>query len=285
MYLFHLNKLLSRAVPVVKHLSLRTMAVDPGNLKYLCQDEAQKIDQELFDEYRFSLDQLMELAGYSCAVAIAKCYPPETMTRDNHAVLVCCGPGNNGGDGLVCARHLKMFGFKPSIYYPKQNTKNSIFTNLMKQCEGMDMPFLSFFPSEPHLITQSYNLVVDALFGFSFKGPPRADFANVLQTLSKVELPICSIDVPSGWDVENGNPDGLQPEFLISLTAPKLCAKLFRGKYHYLGGRFVPKTLEKSYGLCLPAYPGTECVVELKTQTSHEQKAEDKEKDKENQSS
>ncbi|KAL4216511.1 NAD(P)H-hydrate epimerase [Mactra antiquata] len=73
------------------------------------QKEAQDIDQELFNEYCYSGEQLIELAGYSCAVAIAKCYPVEKMTKDNAAVLVCCGPGNNGGDGLVCARHLKLF--------------------------------------------------------------------------------------------------------------------------------------------------------------------------------
>ncbi|ESO94972.1 hypothetical protein LOTGIDRAFT_117600, partial [Lottia gigantea] len=240
---------------------------------YFSQDEAKKIDEELFDEYAFSVDQLMELAGYSCAIAIARCYPRDLMTKDNGAVLVCCGPGNNGGDGLVCARHLKLFGYKPSIFYPKQPNK-PIFNNLRLQCERMDMPFLSFFPSHPELITDSYNLVIDALFGFSYKGPTRPESAVILDKLKAIQniVPICSIDVPSGWDVENGDPEGIQPELLISLTAPKLCAKLFKGKYHYLGGRFIPKTLEQRYSLNLPSYPGTDCVIELKTQPAEDAK-------------
>lgn len=74
-----------------------------------------------------------------------------------------------------------------------------------------------------------------------------------------------SIDIPSGWDVEKGEPTdgGIKPDLLISLTAPKLCAERFSGK-HYLGGRFVPPNLEKKYNLCLPEYPGTDCVVKLK---------------------
>ena len=66
-----------------------------------------------------------------------------------------------------------------------------------------------------------------------------------------------------GWDVEQGRPDGLQPDMLISLTAPKKSASLFRGRYHFLGGRFVPPGLERKYQLNLPQYPGTDCVLQL----------------------
>ena len=55
----------------------------------------------------FTLDQLMELAGLSCAEALAKAYPLEAHAK----VLVVAGPGNNGGDGLVAARHLTHFGY------------------------------------------------------------------------------------------------------------------------------------------------------------------------------
>ncbi|XP_006925276.2 NAD(P)H-hydrate epimerase, partial [Pteropus alecto] len=113
----------------------------------LSQEEAQAVDEELFNEYQFSVDQLMELAGLSCATAIAKAYPPTSMSRSPPTVLVICGPGNNGGDGLVCARHLKLFGYQPTIYYPKRPNK-PLFTGLVTQCQKMDIPFLGEMPPE-----------------------------------------------------------------------------------------------------------------------------------------
>ncbi|XP_072214629.1 LOW QUALITY PROTEIN: NAD(P)H-hydrate epimerase [Excalfactoria chinensis] len=233
-----------------------------GGPRYIGQEEAQAIDQELFTEYKFSVEQLMELAGLSCATAIAKAYPPASFPSSPPPVLVLCGPGNNGGDGLVCARHLKMFGFQPSIHYPKRPNK-ALFEGLSSQCHKMDIPFLSEFPAEAALIDELYVLVVDAIFGFSFKGPVREPFGSILSTLLQVTAPIVSIDIPSGWDVERGRADGLRPDMLISLTAPKKAALHFSGRFHFLGGRFVPPALQEKYGLNLPPYPGTDCVLQL----------------------
>lgn len=66
----------------------------------------------------------------------------------------------------------------------------------------------------------------------------------------------------SGWDVEEASQDGINPEVLISLTAPKKCAMSFSGK-HFLAGRFLPYDIQKKYELNLPEYPGTDCLIEL----------------------
>lgn len=230
-------------------------------MKYLNQNEAINVDQELFNEYKFSVDQLMELAGLSCANAVYKCYSLECLA--NKEVLVCCGPGNNGGDGLVCARHLKLFGYTPLVYYPVKTDK-TLYCNLLHQCASMDIPIVDCLPAREEVATK-VGLIVDAVFGFSFKPPVRDTFKPVVELMMETQVPIASIDIPSGWDVEKGEPEGggIKPDMLISLTAPKLCAKSFKGRFHYLGGRFVPPALEVKYCLDLPKYPGTECTIPI----------------------
>lgn len=107
-----------------------------------------------------------------------------------------------------------------------------------------------------------------ALFlpGFSFKPPTRAPFDVVLNSLAQTEVPILSVDIPSGWDVEAGNVHGgFTPNALISLTAPKVGVAEFveAGGAHFLGGRFISGQMDLKYGLNLPRYYGTSQCVDI----------------------
>ena len=85
-------------------------------MKSLSQVESRLLDEKLMGpEYGFSLAQLMELAGLSVAEAVQNFYPLETYRN----VIVFCGPGNNGGDGLVAARHLSSFGYSVTVIIPR----------------------------------------------------------------------------------------------------------------------------------------------------------------------
>jgi NAD(P)H-hydrate epimerase len=168
---------------------------------------------------------------------------------------------DNGGDGLVCARHLFHFGYSVTVCYPKRPerhpfvvrmaqihlgiihseilmTDGELLQGLRKQVEALGISVLDKLPED----LSKFELIVDAIFGYSFSGDVRAPFDSILATLNTAKAPIAALDIPSGWDVEKGNVSGkgLNPDFLISLTAPKLCAKNFAGRFHYLGGRFVP---------------------------------------------
>ncbi|CAH0517168.1 unnamed protein product [Peronospora belbahrii] len=235
-------------------------------LKYLGQREAQRLDEELMsNRHGFSLDQLMELSGLSIATAVGNEYPSTASMERFQRVLIVTGPGNNGGDALVAARHLVHFGYLPSILYPKRSLK-PLFQGLVTQCEQLKIPFIEDI-QDPSSVDASYDLILDGIFGFSFSGRIRPPFDHVVRTLQKCETPIVSIDIPSGWHVEHGNEGGvgLEPQMLISLTAPKVCAKYFTGtgKSHYVGGRFVPKSLAEELNLELPEYPGVEPCMKL----------------------
>ncbi|XP_008338909.2 pyridoxine/pyridoxamine 5'-phosphate oxidase 1, chloroplastic-like isoform X2 [Malus sylvestris] len=207
---------------------------NPEDISYLTQREAAEIDEILMGPLGFSVDQLMELAGLSVATSIAEVYKPSEYNR----VLVICGPGNNGGDGLVAARHLYHFGYKLSVCYPKRTAK-PLYAGLVTQLESLSVPFISV-EDLPLDLSKDFDIIVDAMFGFSFH------------------------DIPSGWHVEgDGGVEGIKPDMLVSLTAPKLCAKKFFGPHHFLGGRFVPPSIADKYKLRLPPYPGTSMCVRI----------------------
>lgn len=242
----------------------------------LSSNAARILDNELMSSGAYTIDQLMELAGLAVAKAIYAEYPPTETDPRNLFVIV--GPGNNGGDGLVAARHLKMWeAYDPIIYFPKQ-PKNQLYINLMTQLEGLGIRRINSTAEMKHLLSENncgeVSLILDAIFGFSFKPPIREPFNEVIQYLNLPHLfntPIVSIDVPSGWYVDAGrlNEHSIWPLMLVSLTAPKPCSEfLINDKpnvSHYLGGRFINPALAEKYGIgdLMIKYKGSLMIAKL----------------------
>jgi hydroxyethylthiazole kinase-like uncharacterized protein yjeF len=299
-------------------------SIDTG---YLDAQSAAALDAELMSTPGFSLEQLMELAGLSVAEAVYAVLmedegnqvkqrlpvvaPPShstttttpTTTTGVRKILVVCGPGNNGGDGLVAARHLVHFGYHCVVVYPTRissSSKQPHYANLVRQCQDVgievrdDLPedLLLYQPvvgeegEEGRTMSCPYAAIIDAIFGFSFHGEPREPFATMLQKMKQAQEEggalLVAVDVPSGWEVDRGvapestvpsdndtgghGTDGartrIMPNVLVSLTAPKLCARDFPGR-HFVGGRFLPPALAIQYGVRMPPYPGVSQVMQV----------------------
>lgn len=240
--------------------------------KALTAKTAAALDKELMSTGGYSIDQLMELAGLAVAKAIYQEYPPLKTSNNRGKVLVLVGPGNNGGDGLVCARHLKLWDYgQPVLFYPKR-PKKPLYLSLTKQLEDLGVQNLDDLSQVKTLLSEgSVSIIVDSLFGFSFSPPIREPFGELIGYLgenSKNLPPIVSVDIPSGWDVDNGPTDcDIGASMLVSLTAPKPCAQNFtkKGKVHYLGGRFITQDVATRYGIeeYINLYKADSLVVRL----------------------
>ncbi|KAF9582823.1 hypothetical protein BGW38_010715 [Lunasporangiospora selenospora] len=125
---------------------------------YLGQRAAQAIDVELMSTTGggFAFEQLVELGKFCVAQAITKEFKKEEYPR----VVVFAGPGNNGLDGLVAARHLTHFGYRPKVYYPKRPNK-PLSNGLVVQCNNLGISFVDSL----EVGLQESDLVVDAIFG------------------------------------------------------------------------------------------------------------------------
>ena len=222
-------------------------------VQYITQQQSIEIDAKLFKSY--SLEQLMELAGLSVALAINSHL--KELCKPNATILVVCGGGNNGGDGLVCARHLKLMGYQVRVSCPI-----SKFEHLIQQCllVGCKTELPNKETLETYIEESKFDYIVDAVFGFGFKGEPRHPWDEILGVVGKAKN-VISIDVPSG-SIIDGDTTAFDPYMIISLTLPKLCTRNFKG-FHYLGGHFLFESLCRDLELEMPIFDGDYMITKL----------------------
>lgn len=115
-------------------------------------------------------------------------------------VLVLAGPGNNGGDALVVARHLKSWWFKVVVVCPAGSGKyagDAAAALRAWQQAGGDIT--ATLPAE-----QDWSLVIDGLFGIGLQRDLSADFAALVEQVNALDAPVLALDVPSGLDADTG---------------------------------------------------------------------------------
>jgi NAD(P)H-hydrate epimerase len=122
-------------------------------------------------------------------------------------VLILCGGGNNGGDGLAAARHLHNRGARVTIALATDPAgyKGDALTN-WRIVQAMGLRVAS---AEPALIERpGPALIIDAIFGTGLDRPPRDPFPLLAAAVERTHLPVLAVDVPSGLDCDTGKPLG-----------------------------------------------------------------------------
>ncbi len=139
---------------------------------------------------------LMERAGEAAAQLALR------LVRGPAKVLVACGPGNNGGDGFVVARHLHCAGLSVSIAFAGDPCRLPDDARAAHAAwiavGGLTVPDLPTPPPE------GWALVVDALFGIGLQRPLEGRYAAWIDALNAQPCPRLAIDIPSGLDADTG---------------------------------------------------------------------------------
>ncbi|MDK2821657.1 MAG: ADP-dependent NAD(P)H-hydrate dehydratase / NAD(P)H-hydrate epimerase [Clostridia bacterium] len=185
-----------------------------------------QLDRLASTEYLVPSLVLMENAGSKVVESIKRHFKGQLKKR---RVLIFCGKGNNGGDGLVVARHLLNQGVEVKVFLlaRPEDLRGDARTNLdIYHKMGGRVVFLL---EENHLqrvdIALLYaDLVVDAIFGTGFKGAAMGLPAAVINMINKAHRDTVAVDVPSGLEADTGRIFGpcIKANWTVTFSLPKL---------------------------------------------------------------
>lgn len=161
---------------------------------------AMRAAEALADNAGVSYAELMERAG---TLAAQKIMP---SLRPGDGVLILCGKGNNGGDGLVMARVLQSEGYVPAVVFTMGTRLSPLAQHNLELLEetGAAVWDLPLPDGElEHLLGRSA-LVVDAVFGTGFSGTLPQHLPPLFDAVRSSGLPVVALDAPSGVDLDTG---------------------------------------------------------------------------------
>ncbi len=204
----------------------------------LSREEVRSIDAKAARELDLSTLVLMENAGRGAAAWLR-----DHGVGPSAKVWIVCGPGNNGGDGGVVARHLDAWGVSVRVVWIARSDQlrgdaaaqwNILAKSGIDQAawDGTDPRELEAFAAE----VAGADWVVDGLLGTGLARPVEGTLHAVIAMLNRSGKPILALDLPSGLDADSGQPLGIaiKAQATVTFVAPKLGFAL-PGAHDYTG--------------------------------------------------
>ena len=179
---------------------------------------------------------MMEQAGIACAEVIFK-----KLCCESKKIAIVCGKGKNGGDGFVVARRLRELGCEMiSVILVGGIPSAEDSVEMFRRMPSIPV-FVSEQPEAKNRI-ENAEVIVDAVFGFGFKGEPEEATAEIFRAINISAAKVVSIDLPSGAECDTANvcKDCIKADLTLAINcrkpahvlnpAKKYCGKIMTGR-------------------------------------------------------
>ena len=181
--------------------------------------QMKELDRIAIEETGPNLYQMMENAGRSLALAALDMLDEQ---RKQTTVVVLAGSGGNGGGGICAARHLANRGQRIDVHLclssppEKIGDVPSYQRKIFGSTQGKECELDQLANVEP-------DLIIDALLGYSLQGAPTGKTAELIQWANESDIPMLSLDIPSGVDSTTGETPGqfINAARTVTLALPK----------------------------------------------------------------
>jgi NAD(P)H-hydrate epimerase len=205
-------------------------------MKIATAQEMREIDRTTIEDYGIPGLVLMERAGLAVALKVKELYPDKK-------IVILCGGGNNGGDGLVAARNLHNRGSKVNVLiFAKKNAMSPDCNTQYQIAKKIDIPIE--FRNSISMRDLHGAVMIDAIFGTGLSRPVKGSLAEVFAFINDSEVPVVAVDIPSGISSDTGEilGEAIKADFTVTFGLPK------RGHLLYPGAKYAGKLFVEDIG-------------------------------------